>query len=59
MERFIRGPVIHGDDGTLLVHDACGDVVGDLEGVDLFQTLVQLVVERFLAPAGERSAGHP
>ena len=59
MERYYRGPVTHDGDGNLLVHDACGDVVGDLEGVDLFQTLVQLAVERFLAPAGERSAGHP
>lgn len=32
--------VVSGHDGALLVHDACGDVVGDLEGVDLFQALV-------------------
>lgn len=54
-----RDPVIHNDDGTLLVHDACGDVVGDLEGVNLFQAFVQLVVERLPAPAEESSEGHP
>lgn len=42
-----------------LVHDAARDVVGDLEGVDFFEPLVELLVERLSAPAGGRKKIKP
>lgn len=39
-----------------LVHDACGDAVGDLEGVDLLEAQVQLAVEGLArAPAKNKN----
>ncbi len=42
------------DSGIISVHDACGDVVGDLEGIDFPQALVELLVERLPAPADRK-----
>ena len=54
-----RNSVAYDDAGTLLVHDACGDVVGDLESVNLFQALVELLVEWLPDPAERGSEDHP